>query len=374
MGSVAAKCSDVEFAPNLGAAKPLDAEDSASEDGDEDDEDEEDEEEAEAEAEEERREAEGALNDTVAKLTRGRTTVLKEVIEHGIAVGIDEKQILKAEAKLEEHKLLRKREAYESELNDFMQGEDAMKLEAILDMIAQGEKLEVGAKVLEPLHERHKEILLSRDLEQGELKKAREFMELCARRFVGACVRGRDTIWIDLRSGKRVNVHVFLDVTLKNMKVVRSEGGVPLASAKLASLTARKGMEAEEVAELPGFTALKDSDKELSVVMLTDGDPWLFVEFNTSRTDEFLIGVVILNGLDGVTVGYKRPMEERNSSKRSSKVESPRKRRTEKKSKENEAPEDGAASPRKSKASDKKKDDKKKEDGKKENKRKTQKS
>merc|ERR1712061_128284 len=120
-GAAAAKCSDVTTGAGMGAAKPLDASSSEDEDGEEDDE-EDDEDDDEDDTEDIRNDAELALQEG---LKRGKTNVFKEVLDHAAALGIDEDKILKAEAKLEEHKANRRREAFEAELRAFLDTEDA---------------------------------------------------------------------------------------------------------------------------------------------------------------------------------------------------------------------------------------------------------
>lgn len=309
MGSLATKCSDVEFAPGLGSMKELDAD--TSEEEEEENEDDEDEDDEDDNDEEIRRDAEQALIDGVSQLARGRTTVLKEVIEHGINVGIDADQIMRAEAKLEEHKLTRKREAFDSELRAFIASEDSKQLDACEEMLAQGKQLGLSDKDMQPLRDCITDIRLGRDLEHNERVQARHFMEMYTRRFVSSCLQGREINWLNVESGLKIKAKCYLDVTLKNLRVVASMGAQnTLGAAKLASLTVCRGSKDADVSDSDAFKDLPEAQQELTVVVLGAEQTWCIIESSSRCAEEFLIAFVILNGLNGTAVGLARSAKE----------------------------------------------------------------
>jgi len=290
MGGACSKCQDVQVGgKGLGAAKALEASDS--EEDVEDESDGEDEDEGD-ELEEEKGEAEQAL---LQKLKTGKTRIFKEAIDHATSLGLDEDKISKAEQKLEEHKALRRREAFEAELRDFLSG-DEITMDACEEMLQKGKGYGVTEKVLKPLHEKAEELERLRELNTEELENAKRFLEACTRRFIASCVKGRETTWIDLADGTKLKATAWLDLTLKNLRLTGISDD-EIKTCKIADIAAKRALESDEVMELAGWEKLGDDEKENAVAVVGENDgPWCFVEASRQNQDEFICALAVLNG------------------------------------------------------------------------------
>jgi len=340
MGGVASRCSDVSMDKG-GSAKPLDASSSEEDDEEDDDEDEEDEE----DDGEDQKEAEAALHEG---LKRGKTTAFKEVIDHATAIGIDEDKIMKAEAMLEQHKATRRREAFEQELVSFMDTPEAESLEKCEQRLRQGEGYGVTEKAMQPLVEKIEELKMQRDLGQDETLQAKNYLEACVRRFVAAAVLGRSTTWVDQSSGKLQKVNLALDLALKYVKILSITGEV-LQSAKLTDCVPKKPQDAEEIIESGAFEKLTDFQRELCVGLLgCADDPWIFVEDDIRKLDDFIVAFTVLNGIglnDGPSSPKGKKGKDKDKKDKKKKEDSPRSPRASQ-SPRGDEDEEGLVSPR----------------------------
>ncbi|CAE8591880.1 unnamed protein product, partial [Polarella glacialis] len=254
MGAAAAKCSE------LASGKPDQVTTKAKVmDEEEEDEEEADDEEDESDEAEEaaKHEAEAALQ----VLKRGRTTAFKEAIEHATSLGVDEEKILKAEAMLEQHKVMRRKEIFAAELETFLASDDGNDMEKCEERQKTGESCGVSQQVLAALLERMEVIGLSRDLEDDEIERAKTLMQLSARKFVQSCLRGRATTWLDLKAGKQKKALCRLDSSLRTMRVVQEAGEAELCSLALMSAKAYGATGQDEVSGSKGFTKLSDQEQ-----------------------------------------------------------------------------------------------------------------
>lgn len=326
MGATFKRCSDIEVQKGLGAEKPLDA--SSSEE-----ELEEDEEESEIEednSEEEKSEVAAALTDV---LKRGRTATFKEAIAHASSLGLDEEKIKKAELRLEQHKYQRQKEIFETELREFLdKDKDAIDLQSVIDMRTKAKEFGCAQDLIAPLDALHDQLDLGRELGESEVDKAREILECLTRSFVSQCVstKGRAVTWVDLDAGKKQKAIAKLDLTLKNFRVyVADEEFV----CKLGELTCTRALDAD--VDLGAFDQLKEDDRQNAVCLIGSGIPesdwpWCFVESDQWGQDEFLCGMMVLNGPLGGNVLPKRRNKDK---KKDTDPASPRTKKSEKEKK-----------------------------------------
>jgi len=287
MGSATSKCSDVSHGNVKTNVKPLDASDSEEEEEEDDDEDEDDE-----GGDDERRNAEDVLNGGVQ---RGKEASFKEAIDHATSVGIDVDKILKAEAKLEEHKAVRRREAFESDIKDYLE-EANQDVDACREKLANGKQHGVSEKLLAKLEERIEALDQNRELDSEEVEKARLLIERNTRKFVSAAVQGRPVTWIDLDSGEKTSATLFIDLVLHNAKVI-DESGAELGFADLMKLRPKpSGAGDDVVVSKEGFQKLSDADKKLALCITHSSDPWCLVEPNLDGRDEVLCGLMVVTG------------------------------------------------------------------------------
>lgn len=295
-GGACNKCSDVSLNKNA----PTRGLDESSSEGEGEDEEEAEEEDSDGEneqsLEEEKKNAEHVLQEG---LRRGKTGAFTEAIEHATALGLDEDKIQLAEKKLEDHKAFRRREAFEAELHEFLRSEDAADKEQCEEKLAQGREYGVGEKVLKPVLDRIAELELMLPLKPDEIELTKQFLEICTRRFVASCIKGRDLHWVDLDSGGKQKSVMKIDLTLKNLTVAGPPGDL---ACKVSNVVARRGIEAAEVIN----GKLDDADCDNAVVLeLVDGKgPWCFLEATKAKQDEFVCGCQVLNGL--VPVGGRK--------------------------------------------------------------------
>eukprot|EP00747_Dinoflagellata_sp_TGD_P166077 gnl/TRDRNA2_/TRDRNA2_188324_c0_seq1.p1 gnl/TRDRNA2_/TRDRNA2_188324_c0~~gnl/TRDRNA2_/TRDRNA2_188324_c0_seq1.p1 ORF type:complete len:351 (+),score=111.02 gnl/TRDRNA2_/TRDRNA2_188324_c0_seq1:247-1299(+) len=289
MGNVANKCSDMELnkMQGLGAPKPLDASSSEGDDDELGDEDEEDEEEDNDDA---KLQAEKALAES---LKRGKTTAFKEAIDYATSLGIDETKITMAEQKLEEHKNFRRKEAFEGELADFMDSDEANDIEACQDKLKTGKSYGCTEKTLKALMARIEELDKGKALSPAEVARIREYFEVATRKFVATCMMGRDALFFDISSGAKSKATVMLDAPLKNLKVVGV--GEEDMILKVSSAAARRAMDVDEVVGAGKFTDLKEEDQENAVAIVGAGSTWVFIEDTRAKQDEYVCGLTVLN-------------------------------------------------------------------------------
>jgi len=294
-GGACNKCSDVSLNSKNAPTKGLDDTSSEGEGaGDEEPEEEEPEENEEEELEKERKNAAEVLSQG---LKRGKTGAFSEAIEHATQLGLDEDKILMAEKKLEDHKAVRRKEAFEAELADFLNTEDANDTAQCEEKLAQGSEYGVSEKALQPLKERIVELQQMEPLRPDEVDLTKQFLELCTRRFVASCVKGRDLHWVDLDSGSKEKSVAKMDLTLKNFTVEGPPNGN--LACKVADVTAKRAAEVAEVTSKSGFDKLGDAEREKAVVLQLDGKdlgPWCFIEDSKLKQDEFLCGFHVLCG------------------------------------------------------------------------------
>jgi len=304
MGALATTCSDVKFAPGLGSAKPLEAE-SSDEDAEEEEDDDADDDD---DDEDMRRDAAEALEEGINALQRGKTVMLKDAIDHSVALGVDNQHIMRAEARLEEHRMARRRSAFAHEVRDFLSEEAAQTLQSCNEMQTKAREMKIDSGLLKTLEERITDLELSKELNDDEKRKAKQFSIVCARRFVSETVRGREIQWLELPSGRKVKANCYLDVTLKNFSIVGHIGG-KLASCKFADLTPSYAKDVEEVASSEGFTSMPQSSQDLTVACQVHGQaaPWCWVEQDARRMDETLLGIVVLNKVAFAAAGKAKP-------------------------------------------------------------------
>lgn len=297
-GGACNRCSDVSL--NKNAPKALDDTDSE-EEPEESEGSSEEENHAEKKDEEDKevkRGAELALQDG---LKRGKTSTFTEAIEHSRAVGLDEEKIQLAEKKLEDHKNFRRREAFEADLYDFLRSEESLDLQSCQDKLVQGKEYGLGEKPLKSLQDHMLELETKRELNPDEVQQAKQFLELCTRRFVASCLmKGRDVHWIDLETGSKHKVVLKMDVVLKNFSVTGPPNGD--LTCKVDEITTKRAIDAAEVSAKSGFSKLGDTERSTTVaVLLPSGKgPWCFLEGSPAKQDEFIIAFQVFNGFGAV--------------------------------------------------------------------------
>lgn len=346
MGVACQKCADIELQKGVAADKPLDA--SSSEDEDDLSDEEDEDEDMDDGLEEEKHEVELALKDA---LKRGKTQTFKEAIAHANSLGLDEDKIRKAEQKLEEHKLLRRRELFEAELQEFLDNDSGHTLAACQEMLSKAKELGVSGKMMESLEKRVDELDMGRALETHEADRASEVVEALTRSFVQQCVsiKGRTVYWVDLsgdggkKSKKKGTAR--LDTILKNFRV---EVGGTEYHVRIGELTCMAALDAPEVTDVAVFADLGEADQKNAIALIGGDEPWCFVESETWGRDEFSIAMKVLNA----PIGSKSKTKKRKKDKASPRPDKG----------------DGGASPRSPRASKKedkaeKKEKKSKKDG-----------
>jgi len=294
MGGVAAKCSDVTMDKSAGALKPLDAsssEESDDEDEEEDSEDEEDDE----DGEDTKTDAEAALNDG---LKRGRTATFKQLIHHSRDIGVDEAKIMKAEQMLKQHKEQRRRELFEAELRDFLDGEGAEDLEECLSYEKKGIEYGVKEILMDQLKKKVADLNLRKSLNNEEVAEAKLWLEVQTRSFVKAAVGGRSTVWVDMESGKKMRAVVVLDLIVRNFLVQKAGGdGSELGTCPVNEVVPKRALAIEDIANSDFFLELSGVDQENAVAWIrADGSIWLFVEESDRKLDELLAAITVLSG------------------------------------------------------------------------------
>jgi len=278
MGAVAATCSDVNKQPDKGSITQLDKVDSEEEEEDEEEEEEE----------------EGA--DDAAKGGRNRKSTFREVIDNTAAQGIDEEKILHAEEMLAQHKAMRRRQAFENGLQDFIDSEEGNILDNCEQKERDGLGMGVGDEVLQPLRDKIALLQLCRDLEADEIEQAKQFMESAYRHFLTSCLRGRDLMWVDTNSGKKKKATANLDVTLKNFKILDGNGGL-ISTCKVKDVVAKRARDSEDMCDSDAFTSLSKGDQNNAVAVIGPDEPWLLVESGPTKLDEFIIAFIVYNGV-----------------------------------------------------------------------------
>jgi len=302
--------------------KPLEA--SSSEDEDDDEEEEEDEEEEDEDADQARSAVEDALT---SALKRGKTGTFKEIIDHATAVGIAEDKIAKAEAALEQHKAQRKREAFEADLKEFMESEEADNMAACEEREQQGLKFGVLDRGLQVLRDKIVSLQLRQDLVDDEVAQARLFLETCTRRFIKSAVKGRPSVYLDLESGKKTSVNIFVDLTLRFLIAVKTSGDKDeFARLEIGVASAKRAAEVEEVRDSDIYGQLGEEDRARSVAILGGDNPWLLVEGDVSAVDEVIIALTLIGGGNGeaaprVGGGAKKGGEKAGGKKRPKKLD-----------------------------------------------------
>jgi len=309
MGTAAAKCSDITKGGGLGAPKPLEASTSEEEHEEEGEEEEEDSE------EEERAEAEAALQNG---LKRGGTSTFKEAIDHATELGVDMELIAKAEAKLEEHKTKRRREAFEAELKDFLKGDESRDLTACAEKLKQGAEYGVSEKALQPIRAKMSDLELNKELSADEVEKAKLFVEVCTRRFVASCLPGREvgrgTTLLDLHTGQKRKVVLKLDLALRDLRV-QTPDGEDLHTCKVAGTFVRHASDVEGISSQAGFAKLPEEDVNNALIVMTvEEEPFCIVEDSRIKHDEILCAFAVLSAGKGFT----KPPQGLNSTKHGS--------------------------------------------------------
>lgn len=229
-------------------------------------------------------------------MQRGKTSTFHEVIDHAKGIGIDPEKIKKAEAMLEQHKVIRRREAFEAEMRAFLENSDSDDLVACEEKQRQGLSYGVSDKVLAPLRDKIADLQLNTDLLEDEVAQAKLFLEICTRRFVRSAVKGRDVFWIDKLTGRRLKAVMYLDLVLKNIQV-RNSKDEELGVLKFAEATAKRATNVDEIAETEVFTKLTEFDQSNAVAIMGPKEPWLLLEPSRRSQDEFVIAFTVLNGV-----------------------------------------------------------------------------
>eukprot|EP00927_Polykrikos_kofoidii_P076380 TRINITY_DN733_c2_g1_i1.p1 TRINITY_DN733_c2_g1~~TRINITY_DN733_c2_g1_i1.p1 ORF type:complete len:367 (+),score=90.84 TRINITY_DN733_c2_g1_i1:63-1163(+) len=292
MGAAATKCSELNKASSIGV-KPLEASSSEGEDdadevySEEDEDDEED-------GDEIKEAAEDAINQG---LRRGKTATFKEAIEHATSVGIDLEKIMKAEAKLEEHKQLRRREALEDDIREYLGDEANQTIEVCRDKLEASAAAGCSEKLLNQLKDRIAQLDLDRPLSQAEIRKCKDYVLGCTRRYASSVVLGRATSWVDLDTGDLTAGTLKLDIVLSRVSV-RDREGQELGACDLCTSLARRPEENEKVSSSSGFETLSSADRDRTLVVESGpyDDPWCLLEEDRSARDEAFCALMVLAG------------------------------------------------------------------------------
>jgi len=158
----------------------------------------------------------------------------------------------------------------------------------------------ISDKNLEALRERIAELTLCRDLDPDELEQVKMLMEMWTRRFLNACLKGRDVIWVDMTTGKKAKAIFTLDITLKNITVSNTKDSTVVGSCRVDDAGAKRAADAPEINNTAVWGDLNEYDRENGVCVYNTGEPWLVVEGNSAKVDEFIIAFTLLAGSSAV--------------------------------------------------------------------------
>jgi len=303
MGTVCARCSDMQKAgpgggppiPGLndsdddGAGLDDKSEVDASSEGEEDN------------AENYKQDVEEILKSTGQGLKRGKTMAMKEAISTAKKVGLDSNKIDDAEHLLDNHKKQQLRDEVEAEVNVFLNSRASRDIPSCEAMIAKAQNAECKQNTVQKLQTWLEEIINTRSLEDEEVQRAREFLKQSCREFVLAATHaeGRPVVYVNLDDGRKKPAILLLDPPLQNLRVtLEGKGTGTLFEAPVASLTAVAALKDKKVQKCKGFKEMEEGDAECAVAVRYDisktSGVICLVEPTPVRRDRLIEAVIIL--------------------------------------------------------------------------------
>lgn len=304
MGTVCARCSDVEKGKQASAtpAPPDDLEDFECSDDENADDGSEvvASSDGELDPNEYKQEVADTLKTTGANLKRGKTMAMKEAISTAKKLGLEDGVIQNAEKQLDDHKRKQRRDATEEEVNQFFEAKIANEIPHAEKMLKKAKENECSPAVIDKLEKHLDKLIVTRPLETEENDSAREYMKLSCSEFVVAATKGggRPVVFLNLETGKKTAAVMSLDPPLQNLIITIEESDSAPLKASLNSLGASAAIKEAAVRNAKGFGKLEEDDATSSVALKHEIDGkagvWCLVEPTTIRRDRLVEALVIL--------------------------------------------------------------------------------
>lgn len=304
MGTVCARCSEVEKGKSGGTLPPPDELEEL-EGSDEDHEDDGSEVVASSDGEldpnEYKQDVIDTLKTTGTNLKRGKTMAMKEAISTAKKLDLEKGVIEIAEKQLDEHKRRQRREACEEEVNQFFEAKSANEIPQAEKMVKKAKECECSPQVIEKLEKHHELLVVTRPLEVDESDQAREYMKFSCTNFVMAATRGpgRPVVFLNLESGMKTSAVMSLDAPLQNLIITIEDADAAAMQCAIITLHATPAIKDAMVRNSKGFSKLEKDDAEGAVALKHEiegkGGVWCLVEPTRVRRDRLVEALVILS-------------------------------------------------------------------------------
>lgn len=241
-----------------------------------------------------------ALKNTGKSLKRGKTMAVREAIAAAKKYEIDASVVAEAEKRLEEHKKQQRREEVEKQVTALFDSNEVKDRAAVESMLKKATDADCKKEVISKLQDQLDEIIITRDLEEEEKEKCKEWLIESCREFVLGCTKpgGRPVLALDLSSGAKTTCRLMVDPPLQNLCLRDADAAeTEFQQVPISSLGAMPAKDHSATSKSAGFPELKDGESDCAVAVTYEAEgkgSWCFIEPTLEQRDRFIEAIVVL--------------------------------------------------------------------------------